>query len=618
MRVRAGLVVVAGLASTLVAASAAAASTHPLEPIAIKHLPVADGYSAMSEPDWLPDGRRMVVVLRPAADGGDQIGVMRRNGSGLRCLTCGLDPTTITGPPPDDRPIGFGKPFAFSDGKRLLMRLGIQPGQPGAVTQNFVYAILECAPSVADCEQRDLVPLNLPGGGIAQGVQNREARLSPDGRWVAWTELSAAGPRMSVGRLQRNAGDYTLAGVRILNPDAPLNGDSENWRAVSPSFEFKNFSVDGRHAFYSSMYDAENFDTFEVDLRTGERERVTRQTEWDEDISDSPSGGTLSQYTSRGFGRMVALAQVPRPPFVDAMLFTWTGRFMLNQVNRKCLLEPWVMPATGPRRGFFGQPVNPDLDPGWDSRTLGSWSPDGTRLLFWEARSDATGEEDPVGRITIARFPARSPAEHTAAPTPAPKWAPRRDDYAGYHSNTGTFVVQGADSGTATVTIAGSFFAGTESVTYEDYSDDGRTFLDGTESVDEPSILGSLQWNADLRVSGAHRGVLKSDLEFVTGGLATGTILSRLDGRERTSLPPPRCRPLRVPRLRVSRAGRHGERMRIRVRSRITGDRRLRPVIGAAVTAGGHSATTNDHGVAKLPVAGGAIRAEAAGFRPAG
>jgi hypothetical protein len=168
------------------------------------------------------------------------------------------------------------------------------------------------------------------------------------------------------------------------------------------------------------------------------------------------------------------------------------------------------------------------------------------------------------------------------------------------------------------VTLAGSFFAGAESVTYENYSDDGRTFVDGTESVDEPSILGSLEWNADLRVSGAHRGVLRSDLEFVTGGLATGTILSRLDGRVRTSLPPPRCKPLRVPKLRVARAGRQGKRVRVRVRSRITGDRRLRPVTDATVTAGGNSATTNDHGIARLPATGGAIRARAAGFRPAG
>lgn len=614
------LAVAGALAATVAAlAGAAPAQATPtaLEPIAVRHLPVPDGITGMSEPDWLPDGRRLVVVFTSPDQEGDQLGVIRRDGGGLRCLTCGLDPTEITGPPPDDRPVGFGKPVAFSDGERVLMRLGIQPGQPGAETQNFVYAILECAPSLADCEQRELVPLLLPGGGIAQGVQNREGRVSPDGRWFAWTELSATGARMSIGRLVRGDDSYSLSGVRILNPDVPLDDDSRNWRAASPSFEFKNFSADGRHAFYSSMYDAENFDTWRVDLKTGERERLTRQIEWDEDVSDSPGDGSLSQYTSRGFGRMVALAQVPRPPFVDSMLFTWTGRFMLNLENRHCLLEPWLMPPGGERGRFFGQPVNPDLEGPWDSRTLGAWSPDGTRLAFWESRYGAVaGDDEPTRRVTIARLASRRPAQHPASRTPTPRWAPKRADFAGYQSHTGTFVVAGRESGTATVTLSGTIFSGAETVTYENYSDDGRTFLDGTESVDEPSILGSADWEADLKVSGRHHGVLKADIGFVTGGLASGTIESRLDGRRRSALPPPTCEPLRVPRLRVASAN-AGRKLKVTVRSRITGDPVLRPVAGAAVSLGGREAETDGRGVATVRRSPGTIRATAAGFRPA-
>ena len=105
-------------------------------------------------------------------------------------------------------------------------------GQPNP---EFHLRVVECTtPTLVNCEERTLSPIIMPGGGIDQGTQNREGRLSPDGRWFGWTEFTMNGTAMSVGRLAKNGGQYDLENVRILNPSGPLGTDSAAWRASLP------------------------------------------------------------------------------------------------------------------------------------------------------------------------------------------------------------------------------------------------------------------------------------------------------------------------------------------------------------------------------------------------
>jgi hypothetical protein len=614
--------VLLGLVAAATVAAPAVAAPPPYEPIAVHRVPVPAGLSGVSEPVWLPNGTHVVAsILSPDAPRAE-LAVSTAAGRDVHCLTCDLDTTAVTGADAATAS-GFGKPIAFGDGRRVLARLGLRHGTAGSETQNFTYAVLTCAPSVVRCTTRTLLPVRMPGGGVAQGVQNREARLSPDGRWLAWTELGADGARMSMGRLARGAHAYTLADVRVLTPTPPLT-TSANWRAASPSFEIKNFTADGQSLLYSSMVDAENFDTFRLDLRTGARTRLTYGVEWEEDVSSSPDGGSLLQYSSRGFDRMAAFALVPRPPFADLVLFSWTGRFMLNLQNRRCLLEPWLLGRGGEQGTYFGQPVNPAPPAGWDTRTLGQWSPDGTRLLMWESRaSEGWTAARPGARMLVADLPARRPARAPTRATPAPTWAPTRAAFRGFLAQTGTYEVPGARGGSATVTLTGTTFAGSWTVAYHHYSDDGTTFLDGTERVTEPSILQSVHWEAALRLSGAHTGAFDADVTIragdpTSGNAGSGTVRTTLDGRTVTGLPPATCTPLPVPRLRATATAR-GVRVRVTVRATVAEDPVARPVRGATVRLGGRTARTDAHGVATVAGRRGAhVQARAAGFRAAG
>ncbi len=430
----AGAVSVLLLLAFLAAATTASAKA-TLEPIAVDHLQVPAGYSGESEPDWLPDGKHIVAAVSSPELATPQLAVTRLDGSHPRCVTCDLDSSVVPGAPAG---AAFGKPVALPDGKRLMVRLGLRPGGGGSATQNFTYGIVECTPTLVNCEERTLSPIIMPGGGIDQGTQNREGRMSPDGRWFGWTEFTQNGTAMSIGRLTKNGDEYDLEDVKVLNPSGPLGTDSAAWRAQAPYFELKNFTADGKSVLYSSMYDADNFDTWRVDLRTGERTRITKGIDWEEDVSTSPDDGAYLQFSSRGFDRMPIFALMPRPPFIDFALFSWVGRYELNAVNRKCLLEPWLMNSRGERGTYFGQPVDPRPGTGWDNRTLGQWSPDGTKLLMWQARGDDDGTpERPGARMVIADLPARKAKRKNAGnATPTPKWAPDRSSYTGFLANS--------------------------------------------------------------------------------------------------------------------------------------------------------------------------------------
>jgi broad specificity polyphosphatase/5'/3'-nucleotidase SurE len=72
---------------------------------------------------------------------------------------------------------------------------------------------------------------------------------------------------------------------------------------------------------------------------------------------------------------------------------------------------------------------------------------------------------------------------------------------------------------------------GTIEVTYEDYTDDGKWVIDGTERAEfEGGLTGASDYTADLVLSGDHEGYLRADAVIAPGSI-DGTIESEVDGR---------------------------------------------------------------------------------------
>src|SRR5688500_1896604 len=111
-----GAIAVVVLVVFAAAATTATAKPPPLEPVRLERLPVPEGYTAIREPAWMPDGEHIVARATIEGEDGTDLAVMDRSGGNARCLTCGLD--NVQGP---DRPFNEGqplttnKPFVFPD-----------------------------------------------------------------------------------------------------------------------------------------------------------------------------------------------------------------------------------------------------------------------------------------------------------------------------------------------------------------------------------------------------------------------------------------------------------------------------------------------------------------------
>ncbi len=78
---------------------------------------------------------------------------------------------------------------------------------------------------------------------------------------------------------------------------------------------------------------------------------------------------------------------------------------------------------------------------------------------------------------------------------------------------------------------------GTYSVTYDNYSDDGKTFISGTEKVTVVNPIGNATWTADLTSTGERTGYLKGSIKAGKANAFSGTVSSEINGVTYTGVP---------------------------------------------------------------------------------
>lgn len=508
----------AGDAESAAPTTMSGAASAPSETIEQTIVDLPDEVTGARYPVWSADGEALVFPAMAAGGGTVELYRVAPDGSALACLTCGL-------PRSGDEP--YLKPLAFRDGRRVLLRVGEQ-----SPVTNGTHAVLECKPSVADCTDAELVPIEVPDTGDEAVVQpQREFRIAPDGETVGFTQVRKGADGAErfvsiVGMLRRAEDRYVV--------DDP--------RSVTSLGELKNFTPDGTAVLISAFTTlpdrAADPDVIRIDLASGEVSDVTDNGDYDEDLAYAPDMASYAVFSGRGQGLFETVAQLRRPNDIGPGLDCLFGYLFAN--HRKELLEPWLVRAGAEQTGELGQLLNPGaLAEGWDARTLVTWHPDGTRLLFWEDQGDPfSAPTADSTRFVIVDLPDREPAPAAdAGPSPTPTWAP---ELAGLVPDALPIAESrdGEVSGTVTVTqTAGDRpGSGTIEVTYDGFSDDGGWVIDGTESSSyDGGLVGGCEYRANLTASGEHEGTLRADATIAPGGL-DGSITSTVDGRE-LSLP---------------------------------------------------------------------------------
>ncbi|KAH8647011.1 hypothetical protein BGZ61DRAFT_501285 [Ilyonectria robusta] len=296
--------------------------------------------------------------------------------------------------------------------------------------------------------------------------------------------------------------------------------------SIAETSTLRGFSGPGDEIVYIG-YPAEssNLDAFSVNMQTGKVRAITNHPEYIDPIDGSPDGKWWAIMDTRGTDRQMFLSGMRNiPPITDLVSAAITSSTRNNGARR--FFVPYLLDNYGDRGSYYGQKINgPGFDvlgsgslndPQWNGRADPRWSPDSTKVVYWEAQtvSPACGGPNPLPcfqskepqgkdvRMVLAKFTSRTPSKFIPV-APVRRSPPDRPV-----PPPGTYRLAAKSSGYASVTLAGaansSGIIGV-AVTYNDYSDDGETFLNGFENVTTipmASTVAHLDWFSDLVQTG--------------------------------------------------------------------------------------------------------------------
>lgn len=628
----------------------------PFVPITYIRLPLPSDVQPYG-PSWMPDGRH--ILFQNQLDG--HTWVIDSDGKDLRCLTC-----SFSDDPGPSMQGGLLFVYSFPDEKRLLLAAGgyVTYGSGGAAAQyglswlgglagvsgsepppsDSVADVLECQPTVLDCRTHHVLPIDLSADANPSEPdgQRRTWHLSPDGRHLLWMDVRPDGTVMVVAKLVRESDRYVAVDPRYINPPGPTSSsdpDPDHWAYVGQTFEGKSFADGGSEVEYLGGPGMDNFDVETVNLATGARHRLTSGPDWDEDGAISPDGRYLSLASWRSMRRIDVLGgMLPEVhsyidlPFMSAIV----ANYVSSHAGFQCDLTPWLLPSSGDDGGrLLGQPLAPYS--GGNSYVANNlegepiWSPDSTEVLLQE-RLYGPQENGSVPQPVLSS----SPSELLIAKLDLPpakalpvissdvgSWAPSPATAGTGFDHPAKVAIRGRGGGTATITYTGNILSSADSVTYEHFSDDGKSFADGTETINNPQLLTTpVSLSANITISGAQHGFFRANMTVgeSAGQSPSGTVSSELDGVYRSGLPAvgacPHDLPHPVP-VKARVAGRlydRLERLVFRVTASIFGagmnesEADTRPIQRATVVVAGHRLQTNAAGTAALSLPTGSRR----------
>ena len=262
-------------------------------------------------------------------------------------------------------------------------------------------------------------------------------------------------------------------------------------------FELKSFA-DGGRAILAVGEPQENPDVLKIELATGRVTQLTGNLAWDEDGGISPDGSLYALDSARLRPGVQALGWIPQlRPFAAYPL---AGAFAVNGADWagfQCDLSPWLLGARGDDGGrLVGQPLETysgNLTAGDQLIGQQMWNPSSTAVLLQETTrqrppANANPQVAQLGltphRLGIAWLPRQpAPKPLSVASSQVGAWAPAPQDYHATIGSGAHGVLRGSDGGTATISFTGNLSQGSWSVTYAHFTEDGRTFLDGTETI---------------------------------------------------------------------------------------------------------------------------------------
>ncbi|CAG7931238.1 unnamed protein product [Penicillium olsonii] len=534
--------------------------------------------------DFTPDGKHIALTVEyigaPAAPNPGNIynglqlilvkvdGTTFANGDSWKCLSCGV-------PAENARSIDPSRdyPHIARNAKQALWGHNILECSSIPLTSDL------CTPEITY-----IYPIHWPGTKNSP----REMRMHPDDIHMGWSSFTTRGQYSYFGRLEFNlvpkngplVPRYDLVDVNILvQPDgpAPISVEGSELKIHNEAItigELRGFSGSGNEIIYlGSTREANNIDLFAVHVITGAIRRLTSHPEYADPIAFSHDDQWFVTMDTRGSDRQMWMSGMRHvPPLIDLVAVTAAASIRNNGARR--FFQPILIDRFGDRDAYFGQQVNADgeggngsiNDPNWNGKADPAFSPDGTMIVYWQSlvTEPACGGDNPLPcpestaqggrtyRVMLARLSSRTPTNPVpvfAVPDMIP-WAmsfgPGDMPPAMHFVPGGNYTLHGKAGGFANVTFVNDELLGipkTVSVDYTEYSDDGRHYINGYESVTltvpkESPWSNHLDWVSDIVQTGLVHAVKKTGpggfhmsinaLENIF--VANGTLTTTIDG----------------------------------------------------------------------------------------
>jgi hypothetical protein len=399
--------------------------------------------------------------------------------------------------------------------------------------------VLECSPDIDHCEKVELVPIEYPWQVDTDPHTTHrwsEIIIAPDNEHMSWTMLRTdVGAANGLGILKREGGKYIIENPQIISSFDSFKADEANPGYLIPQVmrggEVKQFVRGGTAISLVGAKDGATPDSVVQDLLTGEVTQITKTPGYDETTMFSPDERLGIVMSTRGSKKTdpAIFGLMPRPH----SLVTTGGLSLVLYMYAVAGVRSFRRGNIGPvlidiersmnEAGYQGVLLH-DPEEEWVYMSPISWHPGGKKAMWMELVRGSFGTEGGlqtrVRKVALHDYRPQAPVAIQRTPDDIPygikNISGRLDQLFAFDSSIEGRIA-GKHSGYVEVKTQGRDLlrgiAGSSKATYANFSDDGKTFYNGIESVVN-SFMSDNVYEADLDMVGEQQGEMKLRATF--------------------------------------------------------------------------------------------------------